>query len=59
MIKRSIKVIGKTLLLCDLWTLMDVIEEMQKKGFKKLTCPPEDWLKTFTSMDWAESFLVL
>ena len=31
---------------------MDVIEEMKKKGFKKLTGPPEDWLKTFTSMDW-------
>jgi hypothetical protein len=30
-----------------------IIEEMQKKGFKKLTGPPEDWLKTFTSMEWA------
>ncbi len=29
-----------------------IIDEMNKKGFKKLTGPPEDWLKTFTSMEW-------
>gem|GEM_PF-5940169 len=28
-----------------------IIEEMQKKGYKKLTGPPEDWLKTFTSIE--------
>ncbi|ARM75591.1 hypothetical protein [Acidianus manzaensis] len=30
----------------------ELLESMKRKGFKKLTGPPEDWLKAFTSMDW-------
>ncbi|AWR96951.1 hypothetical protein DFR86_04830 [Acidianus sulfidivorans JP7] len=30
----------------------ELIMKMKTSGFKKLTGPPEDWLKSFTSMDW-------
>jgi hypothetical protein len=37
------------------FSLMDkdeLIKKLKERGFKKLTGPPEDWLKSFVNMSW-------